>query len=808
MIKNYLKSALRNIQKHPFISFVNIFGLTIGLTCCLLILLYIINERSYDKFNTNVDNIYRVTRIFYSDDGAESLHTGSIAPPFGPLLKNAFPDIQKVTRLLPKSGTTVQYGGKLLNEKEGFFADENLFDFFTVPVVQGDPHQALLQPFSVMLTEELAKKYFGTTDPMNKTIKLDGNKHEYKVTGIYKSFPANSHLHPQMLLSFNTLKDTSVYGEALLTTKYNHNAFFTYLLLPKNYNITTIEKQLPDFLDKYVVLSHKGAMKTHQATALTFQKLADIHLHSHLDREIEENGDIKRVYIFSAVALFVLLIACINYMNLSTARSVLRAREMGVRKVLGAQRKSIIVQFLSESVLITLIALIMAIFLTGISLSFVNKLSNLGLSFSSLLHWPFVLIVLAIPLVLGLISGIYPALFMSSFAPVKVLKGVIKVGSNNISFRKILVVIQFSISIVLIIATTVVYQQLQYVQTKTLGFNKDHVLTMNFDIALMKQYEAFKADLLKNPSIKVVGRSAYVPSERVLSASDASIIQNGLMQRVKIELMFINTDYDFLKTYDMPIVAGRNFSRDFPTDTNSYLLNETAIKALGWKNPENAIGKIIKYGDIQGKVVGIVKDSHFESLHQNIIPLLFALPSFKYYPKISVKVDGHNVQSAINTLADTWHKYLPESPFEYTFLDERFDQLYKSEQQQGQLFTIFSCIAILIACLGLFGLSAFTISQRFKEIGIRKVLGASVSQIVSELSKDFLKLVLIAAIIAFPIAWYSMNKWLLDFAYRINISGWVFAIAGITAVIIAFATISFQSIKAALMNPVKSLRSE
>ncbi|HTK20775.1 MAG TPA: ABC transporter permease [Mucilaginibacter sp.] len=808
MIKNYLKSALRNIQKHPFISFVNISGLTIGLTCCLLILLYIINERNYDRFNANTDNIYRVTRIFYSDDGAESLHTGSVAPPFGPLLKNAFPDIQKVTRLLPKSGTTVQYGGKLLDEKEGFFADENLFDFFTVPVVQGDPHQALLQPFSVMLTEELAKKYFGTADPMNKTIKLDGNKHEYKVTGIYKSFPANSHLHPQMLLSFNTLKDTSVYGESLLTTKYNHNAFFTYLLLPKNYNITTIEKQLPDFLDKYVILSHRGTMKTHQATALTFQKLADIHLHSHLDREIEENGDIKRVYIFSAVALFVLLIACINYMNLSTARSVLRAREMGVRKVLGAQRKSIIVQFLSESVLITLISLTMALFLTSISLSFVNKLSNLGLSFSGLLQWPFVLMVLAIPFILGLISGIYPALFMSSFVPVKVLKGVIKVGSNHISFRKVLVVVQFSISIMLIIATTVVYQQLQYVQAKALGFNKDHVLTMTFDIALMKQYETFKADLLKNPSIKVVGRSTYVPSERVLSASDASIIQNGLMQRVKIELMFINTDYDFLKTYDMPVIAGRNFSHDFPTDTNSYLLNETAVKALGWKNPENAIGKIIKYGDIQGKVVGIVKDSNFESLHQNIIPLLFALPSFNYYPKISVKVDGHNVQSAINTLADTWHKYLPESPFEYTFLDERFDQLYKSEQQQGQLFTIFSCIAILIACLGLFGLSAFTISQRFKEIGIRKVLGATVSQIVSELSKDFLKLVLIAAVIAFPIARYSMNKWLLDFAYRINISWWVFAIAGVAALLIAFATISFQSVKAALTNPIKSLRSE
>jgi len=809
MIKNYLKSALVNIKRHPFISFINIFGLTVGLTCCLLILVYIINERSYDRFNTSVNNIYRVTRIFYSDQGTESLHTSSVAPPFGPLLKNAFPDIQKITRLLPKSSTPVQYKDKLINEKSAFFADENVFDFFTITVVQGDPHYALLQPFTVMLTEDIAKKYFGDVDPMNKTIRLDGNKHEYKVTGIYKSFPVNSHLHPQMLLSFNTLKDTSVYGEKLLQTMYNHNAFYTYLLFPENYNVAGIEKQLPAFLDKYVILPHRPAnIKTHQATALTFQKLADIHLHSHLDTEIEENGDIKRVYIFSGIALFILLIACINYMNLSTARSILRAREIGVRKVVGAQRKEIVTQFLSESVLVTLIGLLMAILLTGVSLSFVNKLSNLSLSFSSLLCWPVLLMILTIPFVLGLISGIYPALFMSSFVPVKVLKGVLNVGSGNISFRKLLVVVQFSISIILIVATTVVYQQLQYVQSKALGFNKDHVLTMNFDIALMKQYEAFKADLLKNPAVKVVGRSSYIPSDRLLSASNASIIQSGSMQPLKIDLKFINTDYDFLKTYDIPMAAGRNFSRDYSTDTNNYLLNETGVKALGWKNPQNAIGKDIKYGDIQGKVIGIVKDSHFESLHQNIIPLLFALPSYNYYQKISVKIDGRNVQSAISALTDTWHRYLPESPFEYSFLDERFDQLYKAEQQQSSLFTIFSCIAIFIACLGLFGLSAFTISQRLKEIGIRKVLGASVPQIVIVLSKDFLKLVLIAAIIAFPVAWYSMNKWLLDFAFRINIHWWVFAIAGIIALIIAFATISFQSIKAALINPVKSLRSE
>jgi len=809
MIKNYLKSTLRNITKHPFISFTNIFGLTAGLTCCLLIMIYIVNERSYDRFNINADNIYRVTRIFYSDDGAESLHTGSVAPPFGPLLKNAFPDIEKITRLLPKPGTTVQYKGKVVNEKGAFFADENTFDFFTVPVLEGDPHKALFEPYSVMLTEDMTKKYFDGADPMNKTLRLDGSKHEYKVTGIYKSFPVNSHLHPQMLLSFNTLRDSAVYGEKLLQTKYNHNAFYTYLLLPKNYNITAIEKQLPDFLDKYVHLPNRPAnTKTSKLTALSFQKLTDIHLRSHLDTEIEENSDIKRVYIFSAVALFILLIACINYMNLSTARSVLRAREIGVRKVVGARKKEIVTQFLSESVLITFIALFLALLLTGSSLPFVNKFSGLALSGGGLMHWQLLLPILALPFIIGLISGIYPALFMSSFMPVKVLKGLLRTGSGNISFRKVLVVAQFSISIILIVATTVVYQQLQYVQNKALGFNKDHVLTMNFDFALMNQYEAFKTDLLKNPAIKVVGRSSYVPSDRLLSASGASVIQNGAMQPIKLDLKFIDVDYDFLKTYDMPLAAGRSFSREFSTDNKNYLLNEAAVKALGWQDAQNAIGKDIKYGDIQGKVIGIVKDSHFESLHQNIIPLLYSMSPYNYYQKISIKIDGRNVRSAIVALTDTWRKYLPESPFEYTFLDERFGQLYKAEQLQGSLFTIFSCLAIFIACLGLFGLASFTITQRFKEIGIRKVLGASVPQIMMELSKDFLKLVLIAAIIAVPVAWYSMNKWLLDFAFRINIQWWVFVIAGAIALIIAFATVSFQSVKAALMNPVKSLRSE
>jgi len=811
MIKNYVRSAWRNITRHKFISFINIFGLTVGLTCCLLILSYIINERSYDKYNKNANDIYRVTRIFYSGNGVESLHLSAIAPAFGPLLPAAFPEIKKMTRLLPNGTTALRYKDKLFNEENAFFADENLFAFFNTPVVKGDPHTALLEPYSIMLTEAMAKKYFDNADPMNKTIMLDNIKHEFKVTGIFKPFPANSHLHPEILMSFNTLRDTAVYGEKQLRTSYSNNSFYTYLLLPTGYDIKRMENRLPEFLDKYVRLQGMpGNVKTHQATKLTIQKLTDIHLHSHLDDEIEPNGDIKRVYIFSAVALFILLIACINYMNLSTARSALRAKEIGIRKVIGAQRKEIIGQFLTESVLITWVAMLLAILLTWFLLPVINRLSGQQLSFNALSQWQITVPLVALPFLVGLVSGIYPALFMSSFIPVKVLKGILNVGPANISLRKVLVVVQFSISIILIVATTIVFQQLSYIQNTSLGFNKEHVLTTAYIRTLNSQYESFRTDLLKNPAIKNVGRSSRIPSGRLLDESGAQILEGGSMQRIKVDLKFITTDYGFIPTYGMQMASGRNFSRAFSTDTNNYIINEAAVRALGWKTAQNALDKDLAYGGIKGKVIGVVKDFHFESLHQPIIPLLFQLPSVRnsFYNRLSIKIDGNNIRSAINTLQATWHKYLPETPFDYTFLDERFGKLYKSEQQQGTLFTIFSCIAIFIACLGLFGLSAFTITQRVKEIGVRKVLGASVPQIVTELSKDFLKLVLIAAIIAFPIAWYAMNKWLMDFAFRINIGLWVFAMAGIIALIIAFATISFQSIKAALTNPVKSLRSE
>jgi putative ABC transport system permease protein len=809
MIRNYIKIAWRNITRHKFISAINISGLAIGLTCCLLIITYIINELSYDKFNANADRTYRVTRIFYDPNGVPNLHLSAVAPPFGPLLKTAFPDIQKMTRVLSDGTAILKYKDKLFDEKDAFFADENFSQIFSLDVVKGDRQNALTNPYSLMMTPEMAKKYFGNEDPINKSVIIDNTKHAFIVTGIFNPFPANAHMHPTMLMSFSTLRDTALYGEKQLETNFGNNAFYTYLLFPKDYNVASVEKQLPSFLDNYVHFpGASNTFKTSKGTSLTLQKLTDIHLRSHLDDEIEENGDIKRVYIFSVIALFILVIACINYMNLSSARSVIRAKEIGIRKVVGAQRGEIIRQFLGESVLVTWIALLIAIALAVLLLPNINKISGLNLSVYSLLKWQVIVPLLLMPFIVGIISGIYPAIFMSSFKPVKVLKGVLKIGTGSVSFRKVLVVAQFGISIFLIVATTVVFKQLRYMQQASLGFNKDYVVDLGYDRALTPRYDAFRNDLLRNPAIKEIGRSSRIPSGRLLDEQGASFLMGSKMQPSKIDIKCLATDYGFIPTYGMQMAAGRNFSRDFATDTANFIINETAVKALGWGTPDKAIGRNMMYGGTKGKIIGVVKDFHFESLHQSIIPVVFFMPPQGYYQHISIKVSGNNLQSALASIQSTWREYLPNDPYESTFVDDKFQKLYTAEQQQESFVTIFSCIAIFIACLGLFGLSSFTISQRIKEVGVRKVLGASVPQIVMELSKDFLKLVLIASAIGLVGAWLAMDNWLQDFAYRVSIGWVIFILAPFAALVIAFATISFQSVKAALMNPVKSLRSE
>ncbi len=809
MIRNYLKIAIRNLLKHRFISFINLFGLTVGLTCCLLITTYILNELSYDKYNKNADNIYRVTRSFNNQEGVVSLNLSTIAPAFGYYLPGDFPEIKKMTRLYENGTTPMKYKEKIFNEKNLFFADENLFDVFTVKVLKGNPKTALYDPYSVMLTEETAKKYFGDEDPMDKTIRFN-SQFDIKVTGIYKAFPSNAHMHPGMLLSFNTLKDSAVYGERNLQRSWGNNSFFTYLLMPPHFSPQNMIAQFPAFVDRRMSGREYIGNTPSKFTKLGLQKLTDIHLYSHTDYEAEPNGDMSRVYIFSAIALFILLIACINYMNLSTARSALRAREIGIRKVIGARRKELIAQFLGESVLICWAAILLAGALTYLALPWLNKVSGQELSLGALLQWKIIVPVLLTPFIIGVLSGIYPALFMSSFQPVKTLKGLFRAGGGSISFRKVLVVTQFAISIILIITTVIVFQQLHYIQNKSLGFDKERVVTMAYTNEVSRQYEAYRAELLQNTAFKNMTRSSRIPTGRLLDNMGASVLSGDSMRPVTTDIKYVSSDYDFASTFGIRVTAGRFFSREYGTDTASFVINESAVKAVGWKNAADAVDKNFKYGNQSGHIVGVINDFHFESMHQAIVPVVLVMfpASQNYFNNLTVKISGSNIAPALAYMEKTWKKYFPETPADYTFLDENFDKLYQAEQKQATLFTVFACVAIFIACLGLFGLSAFAISQRIKEIGIRKVLGANVSGIVGLLSKDFLGLVGIAAVMAFPVAWFAMNNWLKDFAYRINIQWWVFVVAGIVAALIAFLTVSFQAIKAAISNPVKSLRTE
>ncbi len=806
MLRNYLKIALRNLRKYKAISFINLFGLTVGLACCLLILAYILNEVSYDRQHPHADRTYRLSRSFHSDQGVVSLHLGAIAPPFGHYLQNEFPEIEKMTRLLSNGNTAFVFDNKMFYENNVFFADKNLPDVFKIDMVKGNARTALEQPFSIMITEALANKYFGSEDPLNKVVKLDNNL-PCKVAGVYKAFASNTHLHPDVLISFHTLRDSAIYGEENLRTNWGNNSFLTYIVLPKSLDPQRLEARFPAFIDKYMRFPGDGTgTKQSKFTHLYLTPLTDIHLRSHLDYEAEENGDIKRVYIFGIVALFILLIACINYMNLSTARSVLRAKEIGIRKAVGAERREIILQFLSESVLLSWVAILLAFGLTVVALPWLNAFSGLDLSVSLLLRWQVLVPLFLTPFIVGILSGLYPALFMSSFEPVKVLKGLFRIN-GNLSLRKVLVVAQFAVSIVLIISTAIVFRQLRYMQDASLGFDKDRVITMFNTAAFGNSFESFRQELLQNPGVKEVGRSSRIPSGRLLDGMGVSIPAGDSMKPTQLDVKYLSVDYNFIPTYGFKLVAGRNFSTAFATDSSNYVINEAAVRTIGFRSPQDAINKEIMYGGNKGRIIGVVGDFHFESMHQKIPALLMAIYP-NQYGRISMKLAGNDLPASREAVEKTWKKYLPSVPYDFSFLDESFARLYEAEQRQRTIFSTFAGIAIFIACLGLFGLSAFTISQRVKEIGIRKVLGAEVSSIVGLLSKDFLKLVGIAAFIAFPVAWYAMHTWLNDFAYRISIPWWIFLLAAVVACAVAFCTIAWQAIRAATANPVKSLRTE
>jgi putative ABC transport system permease protein len=808
MIRNYLKIAIRNLRKQRGFTFINIFGLATGLACCLLITLYVVDELSYDRFHQKADRIYRVNS--HIKFGGNDMHMAVSPDPIGPTLLKDYPQVENFVRLHGRGTWLVKRPDQpsSLRERDVMFADSTLFEVFTFSLVSGNPKQALAEPNTVVISESAAKRHFGRQNPMGQTMVFD-NIQKYRVTGIMRDIPTNSHFRTDFFVSM--LSDDYEWGNWLGN---NHH---TYILLKPGVDYQIFSRNFETIVDKYVgpqAFQFIGATmdqlrKAGNRIDYSLVPLTDIHLRSKQDIELAPNSDIQYVYTFSAVAIFILLIACINFMNLSTARSANRAKEVGVRKVLGSVQQQLIGQFMTESILMAVLSMALALIIVTLTIPLFNDISTKQLTIDKLFIPQFLPVLVALPLVVGLLAGSYPAFFLSSFRPISVLKGRVNLGLKSAGLRSGLVVFQFMMSVILIVGTMVVYRQLNFIQTTKLGFKRDQVLTINEAYALGNQTQAFKDEVLKLPGITTGSVSGYlpVPSNR----SDSPMFPAGQYEQNKaVSTQQWRIDYDYIPTMGMELAQGRNFSRAFGSDSTGIILNETAVKIFGFKDP---IGKrIMRMMDNEGKnfkiytVIGVVKNFHFESLRHTIGAVAMMMEPNR--GAISFRLSSQDMPAMVKQIEAKWKQMAPGMPFTYSFLEDSFDAMYRTEQRVGQIVLTFSVLAILIACLGLFGLAAFMAEQRTKEIGVRKVLGATTASIVGLLSKDFLRLVMIAIVIATPIAWYGMNQWLKDFAYKIDVPWWVFALAGAVAVFIAFVTVSFQSIKAALTNPVKSLRSE
>jgi putative ABC transport system permease protein len=812
MLKNYFKVAWRNLAKHKIFSFINIIGLASGLACFILIAMYVADELSYDRYNEKADRIYRVNSDVLF--GGNSLRLAVSSDPMGATLKKDYPQVEEFVRFYNSDGyRMVKKGTEYLRENNVARADSTLFNVFTLPAIAGNTRTALNEPNTVVITESTAKKYFGTTDAVGKQIETDENRSTlYKVTAVIKDIPQASHFHFDFIFTMKGLDYP--FGNWL---SHNHQ---TYILLKPGTDAKAFEKNFEQVIQKYVVPQAKEYMnigsieefrKAGNRLNYSLMPLTKIHLYSDRFPELAVNGNIQYVYIFSAVAVFVLLLACINFMNLSTARSSGRAREVGIRKVLGSEKKSLVQQFLMESTITAILSTVLALGITALFLPWFNDLSGKELSLAHLFRSKEVVFLLFLPLLVGLLAGSYPAFLLSSFKPIAVLKGRINTSFKRSTLRNALVVFQFTTSIVLIIGTIVVYRQLNYVQTKQLGFNKDQVLVVNGTGALREQAESFKEEVSKLSGVTGATFAGFLPVEGS-SRNDNTYSTEAVMNAKNgFNMQNWTIDYDYLNVMGMQLVKGRNFSRDFGTDSNAVIINEATAKLIGHKDP---VGKKI-YTNFQDQfgnhlttyeIVGVVKDFHYESLRQNIGPLCFRLGKPTWVT--AFKVQTSNLKPLLSNIESKWKNMAPGMPFNYQFMDEAFNNMYKVEQRTGKLGLSLAVIAILIACLGLFGLATYTAEQRIKEIGIRKVLGATVANLVSMLSIDFLKLVLVSSVIAFPLSWWFMSKWLEDYAYRTDLGWWIFALAAVIAVVIALLTVCSQAIKAALANPVKNLRTE
>ena len=817
MLTNYLKVALRSIFRNKLTAFINIAGLALAIACALMIYLYVTNELSYDQYHSKADRTYRITRDFLSTDGSANLKLANVAPPIGSLIKNDFGEVEAMARTanfgfvvgLEENGELK----KVFNEEFLFLVEPDIFKIFDINVQSGNQATSLERPFTVMLSEKTAKRYFNSTEVVGKRLRANSN-YDLEVTGVYKDFPAESHWHPDLLVSFSTLNDSTVYGKRGLENNWGNNAFGTYVLLEEGADPASIQSKLPDFIKRHFgpyAIANFGApadFDATKATSLFIEKVTDIHLQSARADELETNGNANSVYLMATIGLFIVLIACFNFINLSTARATKRAKDVGLRKVVGAFKKQLVIQYLNESVLISVFALGIAIILSSLAIQWLNDFTGKQLSLNFIEQWPVALGLIGFTIFTGLLAGIYPAFIISSYKPAEVLKGQQSTTKGKAGLRRGLVVAQFAISISLMIVTVITFQQLNFLNSSDLGYTKDKIITLRFYRDLNTTYDAFYNELTKSSVIKNASRSTLIPTTRLLNSSGPpSIMKGDSLINSGVETKMVYTDAEFFDTYDIDVIAGRNFDKSIKIDDSlAFMINETAARAYGWTDLNAAINKDFSYNGVKGKLIGIVKDFHFESLHQQIVPIVF-FPQPRYRD-LSVKVAGNNTEEAIAHVEKVWREFLPSRPFEYQFLSDRYQRLYDAEQKQSQLFTIFSGLAIFIACLGLFGLATFNTLQRVKEIGIRKVLGASVPHILTLLSKEIVYLVLIANVIAWPVAWYFMDKWLGTFAYRVNLNVGVFVLAAFIAILIAILTVSAQTIKAALRNPTNTLRNE
>lgn len=795
MFKNYLTVTLRTLVRYKSYTLINVLGLAVGLAACLLILLFVQDELRYDAYHEHGDAVYRITQEALNADGETDVHSVFLDPGYGPLLKAELPEVTHAARLTPV-GPLLTVGDRHVDSGDAYWGDPDLFEILSFDFIGGTPETALTEPFSLVLSASKARALFDRTDIVGETV-IVNNGDPFTVTGVFADLPEQTHAPADVIGSLNTLERW--FNRPLLWDSPN---YATYLRLADGATAEQLAAKLPAFMEQ-----HRGA-EIAEENRWHLQPLRSIHLESHLVGELAPNGDIRYVYLFSAVALFILLIACINFTNLATARASLRAKEVGVRKVSGAHRSALISQFLGEAVLLALVSVVLAVMLVELTLPFFNTLTGKTLALPYTEPLLFAGIFVGITLIVGLAAGCYPAFYLSALQPVHILKGN-RIGGKRPWLRSTLVVTQFVIALVLMTGTAAVYQQLRFIQNQNVGFDQERILVLPSLGAVRQDFEPFRQQLLQHPGVTAVSQSNPVPFRSLFFAFDGETQQSATNETVETSLYPLFADNHFFPTYAIPFVAGNNFIGEHdPEGNRSFIINETAATALGWATPAAAIGQPLRVAGWRGSVVGVVHDFHAESLHSPIAPMVFFRDA-RNYRSTSIKVaPGTDLPDLINFLEGKWHQYEPNWPLSYAFLDAYFDAAYRAEQKLGEIFGYFAGLAILITCLGLFGMATFVMEQRTKEVGIRKVLGASVPSLLLLLSRQFGGIVLLAFVIATPIAYFFLRDWLGTFAYQIDLNWTLFASIGLVALAIAGLTTSYHALRTAFDNPIHALRQE